>query len=325
MVLLVFYIVIRWLELIEKKEGSYLPYALLCVLCVVVLTVKLSGALILLFVLKPAVMMIRERKIKEIGRFLGLGIVAVMPFLVRNVILSGWLLYPFTFVDLFSFDFKIPKGMADYDAKEIQVWGRGFSDVKRYDDPLKNWFPEWFANLDGSNKVFLILALIGVVLLAILTAYGLVKKKKYMSDFLHLAGTLGICFLFWLLSAPLIRYGCVFLWLLPVLVWGYIYLKISPHLDRFKIYLVVLALFGAYKLGAFCMEVGRGATAQYLLCQKDYENFETISYELHGYTFYYPREGDRTGYRDFPAAPVKAEDIFRGETIREGFKDVIHQ
>lgn len=325
MVLLVFYIVIRWLELMERKENSYLPYALLCVLCVVVLTVKLSGALILLLTLKPAVIMIRDKRIREIGKFLGLGILTVVPFLVRNVILSGWLVYPFTSIDLFSFDFKIPKGMADYDAKEIQVWGRGFSDVGRYDDPLMEWLPEWIANLDGSNKVFLILALSGIVLLVMLAIYGLIRRKKEMIDFFHIAGTLAICFLFWLLSAPLVRYGCVFLWLTPVLIWGYIYLKVSPHLDRFKIYLIMLVLFGAYKLIAFGMEVGGSATTQYLISQKDYENFETVAYELHGYTFYYPREGDRTGYQDFPAAPVKAEDIFRGETIKEGFKDVIHQ
>lgn len=325
MVLLVFYIVIRWLELIERKENSYLPYALLCVLCVVVLTIKLSGALILLLTLKPAVMMIREKRIREIGKFSGLGVLAVVPFLVRNVMLSGWLIYPFTSIDLFSFDFKIPKGMADYDAKEIQVWGRGFSDVERYDDPLMDWLPEWIANLDSSNKVFLILALSGIVLLAVLLIYGLIKRKKDMVDFFHIAGTLTICFLFWLLSAPLIRYGCVFLWLSPVLVWGYAYLKISPHLDRYKIYLIMLVFVGAYKLIAFGMEVGSSATTQYLLSQKDYENFDTVSYELHGYTFYYPEEGDRTGYDDFPAAPVKAEDIFRGDTIEEGFKDVIHQ
>lgn len=325
MVLLVFYIVTRWLELLERKENSYLPYALLCVLCVVVLTVKLSGALILLLTLKPAVMMIREKRFREIGKFAGTGILTVMPFLVRNVILSGWLVYPFTFVDLFSFDFKIPKGMADYDAREIQVWGRGFSDVGKYDDPLMEWLPEWIANLDGSNKVFLTLALSGIVLLAMLIIYGLIRKKKDMLDFFHIAGTLTVCFLFWLLSAPLIRYGCVFLWLTPVLIWGYLYLKVSPHLDRFKICQILLVLFGAYKLIAFGREVGESATPQYLINQKDYENFETVSYELHGYTFYYPKEGDRTGYQDFPAAPVKAGDIFRGETIEEGFKDVIHQ
>ena len=75
---------------------------------------------------------------------------------------------------------------------------------------------------------------------------------------------------------------------------------------------------------AFSKETILAATGENLLYQKDYENYENVSYELHGYTFYYPENGDRTGYNDFPASPVKAADIFRGETIEEGFKDVIH-
>ncbi|MDE5910478.1 MAG: hypothetical protein K2H52_17380 [Lachnospiraceae bacterium] len=324
MVLLVFYIIIRWLDLMERKETLYLPYALLSVLGVVVLTVKLSGALILLLVLKPAFMMIKEKRGKEIFRFLGLGVLAVLPFLVRNVILSGWLIYPFTALDFFTFDFKIPKGMAEYDAREIQVYGRGFSDVERYGEAITDWLPEWIGSLDGTNKVFLAMALGGVVLLILLAVYAVLKKKKDMLDFLHAAGTLAVCFLFWLFSAPLIRYGCVFLWLLPVLVWGYLYVKISPHLDRFKIYFILLAVFGLYKLSAFGTEVYKGASARYLIYQKDYENFETTAYELHGITFYYPVSGDRVGYRDFPSAPQKAEDIFLGDSIEDGFKDVIH-
>ena len=325
MVLLVFFIVIRWLDLMERGERLYLPYALLCVLGVVVLTVKLSGALILLLTLKPAFMMIKEKRVKEIFLFLGLGILTVLPFLVRNVILSGWLVYPFTALDLFSFDFKIPRGMAEYDAKEIQVWGRGFSDVGRYGEAVSAWLPEWIGSLDGTNKIFLIMALGGVLLLIFLAVYAIVKKKKDMIDFLHAEGTLTACFLFWLSSAPLIRYGCVFLWLSPMLVWGYLYLKISPHLDRFKIYYILILVFGLYKLSAFGMEVYGGATARYLIRQKDYENFETTAYELHGITFYYPVSGDQVGYRDFPSAPLKAEDIFLGDTIEEGFKDVTHQ
>lgn len=89
--------------------------------------------------------------------------------------------------------------------------------------------------------------------------------------------------------------------------------------------MIAVILVGAYKLTSFGAEAVRGATAEYIIKQKDYERFEMQSYVLHGYTFYYPVDGDRTGYDVFPASPLKAEDIFRGETIEEGFKDVIHQ
>ena len=248
----------------------------------------------------------------------------IAPFLVRNVILSGWLVYPFTAIDLFDVDFKIPKGMAEYDAREIQVWGRGFSDVTRYGEPAGKWLPEWAAGLDNVNKLFLVLAISGMVLLLLFIMYAFAKRKKEMAGYLHIGAVMAVCFLFWLFSAPLVRYGCVFLWICPVLTWGYLYLKISPHTDRFCVYAVIICLLAFYKAGAFGAELYRQASLEYLVLQKDYENYETVPYELHGYTFYYPLHGDQTGYQDFPASPVKAEDIFRGETIKDGFRDVIH-
>lgn len=324
MVLCVFYIVIRWLDLLEEGEKSYVPYGLLCIMGVCVVTFKLSGALILLLTLKPAVQMIREKRGKEILLYMGAGVLTLLPFLIRNVILSGWLLYPFTFVDLFDVPFKIPKGMADYDSKEIQVFGRGYSDVTRYEEPITAWFQDWAASLDPVNLVFLILAFLGFLLFTGFAVYGIKKRKKEMAEYLLVMGTMGICFLFWLTSAPLIRYGCVYLWLFPGITWGFLYLKVTPYLDRYKIGLILLFLFGIYKAGNFVVETVRSGTTEYLVLQKDYENFETVPYELHGYTFYYPREGDQTGYADFPASPVKAEDIFLGDTIKDGFKDVIH-
>lgn len=324
MVLLVFYILITWLDLLEEKEKSYLPYGLLCILCVSVVTMKLSGALILLLTIKPAVMLIKERRGKVIAGFLGTGIVTVLPFLIRNVILSGWLVYPFTFIDLFNFDFKIPEGVARYDSQEIQVWGRGYTDVTRYDIPISEWMGPWAASLDAINKVFLLLAMGALFALVGICVYALIKKKKEMLDFLLVAGCMAASFLFWLTSAPLIRYGCIYLWVLPMLVWGFIYLQISPRVDKYKIYLAMLLVVGCYKTGAFAMEVAESATAKYLITQKDYENYETISYELNGYTFYYPANGDQTGYEDFPASPIKAENIFRGDRIEDGFVDVVH-
>lgn len=324
MVLSVFYIIIIWLELLEQNEKSYIPYGLLCVMCVFVVTVKLSGALILLLTIKPAIMLIKEKRGKEILGFLVAGMITVFPFLARNVMLSGWLVYPFTFIDLFDLDYKIPKGVADYDSKEIQVWGRGYPDVSRYDEPVSKWLPEWMASLDSINKAFLLLAVMALVILVGLAIYGIVKRKGEMLDFLLVSGCMAACFLFWLTSAPLIRYGCVYLWVFPMLVWGYVYLWLSPYLDRYKLYLILLLVVGVYKAGAFVAETAGHATTEYLITQKDYENFETISYEINGYTFYYPAQGDRTGYVDFPAAPVRAENIFRGDTIKDGFVDVIH-
>lgn len=328
MVLLVFYIVIRWLELAEEESG-YFPYAMLCVLGVTVLTMKLSGAVILLLVCVPAWQLLRNGKWRDTGAFLLAGLVAALPYFVRNVLLSGWLVYPFTAIDLFKVSYKIPKGAAEYDAREIKVWGRGFSDVSRYDEGMGRWLPDWFRSLSGTDRCFFVLAVGGMLLFLVMLLVTLRqwkraqgKKKAVIArrlQSLFVTGVINVCFVFWMLTSPLIRYGCVFLWLTAVLDWGYLYVTCLTKLDRGRCAVAALCLLGIYKVGMFGLETIRSFTPQYFVLQKDYEHFDTIPYEMNGIRFYYSDDGDRTGYEAFPASPWQMEDILMGETIQEGF------
>ena len=321
MVLLVFYVVIRWLMLVEDGVTDYFPYAMLCVLGVTILTMKLSGAVILLLVWYPAIQMIRQKRWKEMGCFLLTGFLTALPYFIRNVLLSGWLVYPFTSIDLFDLPYKIPKGAAEYDAREIKVWGRGYSDVTRYGEGITEWFPDWFRSLSLTDKGFFLLAVSGLVLLIGIVLGTLIRKKKDQLPVLFSVGVVNVCFVFWMGTSPLVRYGCVFLWLTAVLDWGYVYVTWIQRFDRGRIAFLFLILLGIYKAGAFGIENVRNFTPEYFVKQKDYEHFDTIAYDMHGYTFYYPKEGDRTGYDAFPAAPWQKEDILIGETIQEGLSD----
>lgn len=334
MVLTAFYIVIRWMDLLEAKEKSVFPYAMLCVLGVFLLTVKLSAALIILLVIKPAGMLIRGKRWKEIMFFCFLGILTAAPFLIRNVLLSGWLVYPFTGIDLFSVDWKIPQGIAAYDAKEIQVWGRGYSDVTKYDMPVSEWMPAWFQGLSGMDKL-LVLAAMGAVAVFLLRFFLMLwqqyAKKSYhpddsAKDRLLLEGVISFCFLFWLFTSPLIRYGCVYVYLVSAVVWGDVLTEILDALgmQRKMFYLekaciLMIGIFLLYKAAAFCREIAVAYVDDYWVSQKDYENFETAGYEIDGITFYYPIEGDQTGYESFPSSPVRANIKLRGDSIEGGF------
>ena len=324
MVLTAFYIVIRWLDLLEEEVQEVLPYAMLCVLGVFLMTVKLSAALILLLVIYPASKLIREKRGGEIVTYLLLGIVTALPYFVRNVLLSGWLVYPFTQIDLFNTAWKIPKGMADYDAREIQVYGRGYTDVTRYDISLKEWLPDWFRALAGSEKLLVVAAAVSVCILIIYSigmACGLCRRRL---DLLLVQITVAGSFLFWLCTSPLIRYGCVYVYLTFAVVVGTVYDVIVSHgknavrlCGTAAVFLLLL-----YKGIALGREIASSYVNDYWITQKDYENYSTLSYEIEGVTFYYPAEGDQVGYDSFPSAPSRVEVEFMGQTIDDGFRAV---
>lgn len=338
MVLTAFYLVIRWLDLLEEKEQTVFPYAMLCVLAIFLLTIKLSAALIILLLIKPAAVLLREKRGKETALYVLLGVLTVLPFFVRNVLLSGWLVYPFTRLDLFRVDWKIPQGIADYDAKEIQVWGRGYHDVAEYDMPVHVWLPEWFHNLNGMDKILVLAAIISVFVFILRLCGALWKgcqnktRENAVWDYLLLEGVLSVCFLFWLFSSPLIRYGCVYVYLTSAVIWGnmaaafFHICRVRSGDDR-KVYrkypeyacILLICVFLAYKAFMFGRELSAFYVNDYWICQKDYDNYETQSYEMDGILFYYPVTGDQTGYESFPASPVRAQIALRGNTIKEGF------
>lgn len=354
MVLIAFYLVITWLSLAERREREIFPYALLCVLAVFLLTVKLSAALILLLTIYPACRLVKEKRWKETGCYLGLGFVTALPFLIRNMILSGWLVYPFTHIDLFDVAWKIPKGVADYDAREIQVWGRGYSDVTKYAVSPAEWLPDWFRALAGSDKVFVLAAGLAVVALLVWVGYCLWQHSESFA-FLTVQGTVAASFLFWLSTSPLMRYGCVYVYLTPAVVFGGIYAAfVDGSVERktlsagggvkqrgkhegilncaaengtvrwrlivSNIVCAAIILLLAYKVFA----LGRGIVAshenKYWILQKEYENYDVESCEIEGVTFYYPVTGDQTGYDAFPSAPARPQIAFLGDGLADGFR-----
>ena len=56
-----FFIIIKWLELLENDENKAAPYALLCVGGVCAVTLKLTAGLILVLVLKPVFLLVRDK------------------------------------------------------------------------------------------------------------------------------------------------------------------------------------------------------------------------------------------------------------------------
>ncbi len=355
---LVFYIIIHWLDMYVKHERSYVPYILLALLGVYAITIKLSAAPMLLLTVVPIYKLFHDRTKEKMRAFwtsVILALIIAVPFLIRNIILSGWLLYPVTMLDFFGFYWEIPKGVAAFDAMEIRTFGRGYNDVASYGNvSFSQWVPDWFAGITGLNKIMLILALVSIVIYIIYLVYFLIvvageksdklknlnKTKVFEmshrsmlnnADFLTIGGTLIGCFAFWFFSAPLIRYGVVYVWLLPAVILGRTFIIAYNRLLNddakeivVKVLIVVFMAWFIYKCAIVALEDSRRFNPEYLLKQQDYGTYEVDSFEMGSETIYYTVSGDQVGYDPFPSAThdITGEVELIGREIKDGFKTI---
>ena len=141
------------------------------------------------------------------------------------------------------------------------------------------------------------------------------KNKEWGERFLVLLA-MGASFLFWLFSAPLMRYGYAYVLLLVFLTVGMIFDKINTNLWI----IIVFGAYGVYKLFTQMDYIVDSKDAPYYIWQQDYNTYELNAYEVDGITFYAPASGDRTGYESFPAAPRSNHFKLRGQALEDGFR-----
>lgn len=359
--LTLWYVLIRFLELMERREKEARPYALLCLGLVFAMTLKLSAAIFLLLTVKPAVILLREKRYKEIGLYLGAGILIALPWLIRNVLISGWLFYPFTWFDVFPVDWKIEKGYADSDAVEIQVYARMLYDVYLYDTPFTGWAGGWFRQLKGLEKVWVLASAGSVVIggfmcldsvwkgIRNIAVYGnkqpdeaktakkpvnrMAESAEWLAwyDWLLYEAVLIIGYFFWQFSAPLIRYGYIYVVLLPMVTAGACYIllaewalfrdRCAARRTEYMFFAGVLLLFLCYKSVHLAGSIRSTFRQPYYFRQQDYGDFPADTYEVDGVTVYVPLSGGQIGYNKFPSSPIVQEDLsLRGKDIRSGFR-----
>lgn len=318
----VFYLFIRWLSYLEEGEKNITPYGLLCVMGVYSVTLKLTAGVVLVLLIKPAYVLLKEKCYKQIVCYFLLGAVVIMPWVIRTALISGYLLYPFPALDVLNVDWKIDDAAAALDAAEIKTWGRGLNNAALVGMPVREWFPQWFQNTLPTLGKFFILADIACIVifagLVIAFFLGMRRRKGMfdMADRLLVVTAVVSSYLFWQLSAPLLRYGYAYVLLLIMLTAGLLYQALggsSRILWWTALFLVAIKMitFASYTIDT--------AKKPYYVHQQDYGNYDLNSFFVEGIPFYYPKTGDQTGYDSFPAIPRKITVKLRGAQIKDGF------
>lgn len=312
---LIFYIILIWVKLIEEDEQLSTPYSLVCVLSVFACSIKFSACFIILLTIYPVILMIKEKKAIRIPVYLGLGFITILPFFIRNVIISGRLLYPSTMLDFFNVDWKISAEMANYDRMGITAWARGVYSTSGYYMSLKEWFPAYFASQSAMTKLMFMTNVLAFIIFIIALIIILCKKNKKHYPWILTVIVIYINFLVWFVTAPMVRYGYVYLICPSLLVIGY--LLVDKKWGR-VVLIAVCSLFILWKGTALVKYVYEVRNYPYYITQQPYEKFEVTPYQMENEIVYLPVNDDRTGYEYFPSVP-SAGCKLRGESFKDGF------
>lgn len=314
-----FFLVIKWLRLLEqpKEEQQTAPYGLLCVLGVYALTLKLTAGLILLLLIKPAYRLLKEKQWKQILCYLLLGILTAAPWLIRGVLISGWLLYPFPALDLFDLPWKQKTEWVKTDVGAIKTWGRGVNNSVLAAQPIWEWYGTWFKTLSLMEKGIALVDIAALVSFVGAAIAVFLRKNWENLDRLLVCATAACSYLYWQTSAPLPRYGYTYMLLLPALVfgWGILLLK-KDRLLRGG-----LALYGVYKIVMLISYIAGCAWYPAYIRQVDYYSTDTEVWtvEVDGAEFYCTEE-DGIGYAYFPGSSAYEEFRLRGNGLKDGFE-----
>lgn len=319
--LILWLMAVLWAEYMEQEQP--LHPLLMVIVAAFALTLKLSAAPVLLLALFLFVSGIFQRtKRRSAGMMAACGALILVPFLVRNVVLSGYLFYPFPSIDLFSFDWKVPLENAIKMRMTVLAWGR----FPRMDPaevlamPFSQWFPRWLAD-QTLNRKWMFFAALFSVLAALPALLAQTAPRRYWLGWLTFyAGTL-----FWLFNFPDFRfaYGFLITTILtaftPWLAFALRRTTFSPARISAGVSLLVLAYLGFTLAASF----EAGTFTSRLLLPADYDRVPTQACALANGTLFCAKAYNACSYEAFPCIPAPRPEVeLRGATFRDGFRSV---
>lgn len=198
----IFYLMARLVLYPDRFNDSFL---LFIIVPISLFTYKVSFAPVSLIGLYAVILLIREKDYKSVSFVSLLSFLILAFWCVRNVIISGYLIYPFYEIDLFSFDWKIPESVALSQREHMVNDAMFVFKVVINLTSLKSLLSSsWFLAM-GLVLIFVVYSLVLISPFAIL--YYRVIKKRPIESVLYIIYLVSVvCVLIWLFSAPSYRF-----------------------------------------------------------------------------------------------------------------------
>jgi hypothetical protein len=196
------------------------PWLLILFLCAFALTIKLSTLPIIIVAVFAVIRLLREKRFSHVIIGCALGLIVLTPFFARNIITSGWVVFPFSSLDIVQADWKFDPALTSMEKDYITAYARVPVDHEKnaiadvINMPVRGWIKEWWQNKSYAQQAMLIVMLASVLLLII--RIGALIKRNAVVWVAIVTSIAGIAF--WFLQAPDPRFGAGFILALPAIL-----------------------------------------------------------------------------------------------------------
>ncbi|EMJ89939.1 putative membrane protein [Leptospira kirschneri str. JB] len=300
------------------------------ILSVYTISVKLSTVPLCILIL---LLMIRYKfDRKKLSIVISIMFLILLPWLIRNVILSGYLIYPFPAIDIFNFDWKAPLNAVVSEKLSITGWARNPGEGYKEAAQMKfwEWFPIWWSSISKLNRLFIVISFLSPIFIFI---YSLFKKVKIDFQTFAILFTSWMGAIFWILLAPDIRFGKAFLGISAISPLFYFNFRInffpikisktSKQVILVFIFIVIsVFLINRRTYNRFKSFI-RENSALFVRPKKIEipQNLEFKKIQMNHLEVFIPAEGDRCYDYKIPCMPYRNHTlILRGKTLQSGFK-----
>ena len=311
--------------LLLEKDLTHLDastWLLVAFLSLVALTIKLSVIPILLVAVVPALLSLAKGKIKLFFSIMFISVVTLSPFIARNIITTGYIIFPLTSINVADLDWKYDPELTVSEKNYITAYARNSGVVTTDEINAVNkmspaeWLPAWWQNRSTADKTIMILLLLSFII-ALLSI-----KKIFLSRFRQLLVlvTLLTGIIFWFVTAPDPRFG--FGSILGFMgVVSYLVFKEKEIFIGKNILIAILLLVTGSLLAYIGYRFVNFFNKDQLLTPLGIEKAEYKTFDCDGIKINFPAANKEFGITPVPCSDLDCEKFSsRGNKVEDGFR-----
>lgn len=199
--------------LLHKKESEKNDWLLISFLSLTAITIKLAALPVIIISVIAAITFLIEKKIKSFILLLTISACTLLPFVARNIISTGYVVFPSTTLDIVKVDWKYNQQLTNLEKDYIKAYARTEADrsgeaiASSVNMKITEWFPIWWRHRAIADKTILIVFVFSFII-------SLIRIKKIISTDINIKIAFLIMLagiIFWFINAPDPRFGTGFL------------------------------------------------------------------------------------------------------------------